>query len=426
VEDWLGGGTCISANYKGGLGMTHSTAVKNKEACAVIGIDVSKDKFDVCCLDGKGKELFLVAASMDSTGFESLLQKIRTHNLSPDSVIVGMESTGCYHLNLFSFLTGMNFQAFIINPLLISNFMKLDLRKTKTDRKDATVIANFLRLHQDAVHQLNASEEIADLRDLARQRESLGRQMTALKNDLKRLLSITFPELEKQTNVFSHSVLTVLTLFASAAAVQRASVAQIAKYLTKGSLGRKTSITAEQIKHTAKKSVGTTSMAKEFVVSQKASMLLYMGEKMQELSDAMNELCASLLQQEIDIMTSVKGIGQTTASEFLGEIGGDISKFDSAKKVIAFAGLDPSVHQSGKHVGHSRISKRGSRYLRRVIWQMAVKVIRYNETFREYFMKRRQEGLIYRKAVLATAHKLVRVLFSMLTHKAPFCAPHYS
>lgn len=406
--------------------MTHNTTAMSNEARTIIGIDVSKDKFDACCLDGKGKEIFRFSAAMDSAGFNGLLQKIYSYSLSQTNVVVGMESTGCYHLNLFSFLTGMNFQAFIINPLLISNFMKLDLRKTKTDKKDASVIAHFLLLHQDAVHKLNLSEEIADLRDLARQRESLVKQMSALKNDLKRLLSITFPELEKETNVFSHSVLTVLTLFASAAAVQRASVSQITKCLCKGALGRKTSITAEQLKQAAKKSVGTTSMAKEFVVSQKASMLLYMGEKMQELSDTMNELCASLLQQEIEIMTSVKGIGETTASEFLGEIGGDISKFESAKKVIAFAGLDPSVHQSGKHVGQSKISKRGSRYLRRVIWQMSVKVIRYNETFHEYFIKRRQEGLVYRKAVLATAHKLVRVIFAMLTHKAPFCPPHYS
>lgn len=403
--------------------MTHNTAAMSNEARAIIGIDVSKDKFDTCCLNSKGKEIFSFSATMDSAGFDGLLQKIYSFSLSKTNVVVGMESTGCYHLNLFSFLTGMNFQALIINPLLISNFMKLDLRKTKTDKKDAAVIAHFLLLHQDAVHKLNLSEEIADLRDLARQRESLVKQMSALKNDLKRLLSITFPELEKETNVFSHSVLTVLTLFASASAVQRASVSQIAKCLCQGALGRKTSLTAEQFKQAAKKSVGTTSMAKEFVVSQKASMLLYMGERMQELSDTMNELCASLLQQEIEIMTSVKGIGETTASEFLGEIGGDISKFESAKKVIAFAGLDPSVHQSGKHVGQSKISKRGSRYLRRVIWQMSVKVIRYNETFREYFMKRRQEGLVYRKAVLATAHKLVRVIFSMLMHKAPFCHP---
>lgn len=406
--------------------MPLSTDVKSSNTDAVIGIDVSKDKFDACCLDGNGKELFIVTASMDRAGFDVLLQRINSQRFIQGNVVIGMESTGCYHLNLFSFLTGMNFQCLLINPLLISNFMKLDLRKTKTDRKDAAVIANFLRQHQAALHQLNASEEIVDLRDLARQRESLGKQMAALKIDLKRLLSITFPELERETNVYSHSVLTVLNLFGSAASIRRASVAQIAKSLTKGALGRKTSITAEQIKHAAKNSVGTTSMAKEFVVSQKASMLLYMDEKLQELSDTMHELCASLLQHEIDIMTSVKGIGETTASEFLGEIGGDISKFESAKKVIAFAGLDPSVHQSGKHVGQSKISKRGNKYLRRVIWQMSVKVIRYNETFHQYFMKRRQEGLVYRKAVLATAHKLVRVLFSMLTHKAPFCSPHYS
>lgn len=393
---------------------------------AVIGIDVSKDKFDSRCIDSNGKDIFCFSAAMDRDGYSGLLQRISACSLSPSNVVIGMESTGCYHLNLYSFLVSMNFQTLIINPLLISSFMKLDLRKTKTDKKDASVIAHFLLLHQDAVHHLNTSDEIVDLRDLARQRESLGKQISSIKNDLKRLLSITFPELEQETNVFSHSVLTVLTRLSSANALRRASVSQIAKCLSKGSFGRKTSITAEEIKQAAKKSVGTTSMAKEFVVSQKASMLLYMDEKMQEISEAMSGLCTTLLKKDIEIMTSVKGIGEITASEFLGEIGGDIAQFGSAKKIIAFAGMDPSVHQSGKYVGQSKISKRGNRYLRRVIWQMSVKVIRYNETFRAYFMKRRKEGLAYRKAVLATAHKLVRVIFAMLTHKAPFCPPHYS
>lgn len=386
----------------------------------VIGIDVSKDKFDACCLDGCGKELFRFTASMADSGFAELVQRIYSSSLSVADAVIGMESTGCYHLNLFSFLTHMNFQTLIINPLLISNFTKLDLRKTKTDKKDALVIARFLMLHQEAVHQLNAAEEIIDLRDLARQRESLLRQSSAIKNDLTRLLSVTFPELERGTNVFSHSVLTVLTRFSSACAIRRASVAQIANCLNKGSLGRKTAITAQEIKETAKMSIGTATMAKEFVVSQKASMILYMDEKMQEISEAMSGLCESLLQQEVRIMTSVKGIGEITAAEFLSEIGGDIAKFDSAKKIIAFAGMDPSVHQSGKYVGQSSLSKRGNRYLRRVIWQMSLKVIRYNKTFKEYFTKRRQGGLVYRKAVLATAHKLIRVLFAMLTHKVNF------
>jgi transposase len=105
---------------------------------------------------------------------------------------------------------------------------------------------------------------------------------------------------------------------------------------------------------------------------------------------------------------------------FLIEMGGDVKLFDNDKKLIAAAGLDPSTYQSGKYEGASRISKRGNRHLRRVIWLMAKTVVFSNDLFRAYFYRRRGEGLPYKKAVLATAHKLIRVMFSMLVHQKCF------
>ena len=390
---------------------------------AAVGIDVSKDKFDACCFCRDNKELFRLTAPMDISGFESLVKAIETHAPDRGSMVIGMESTGCYHMNLFAYLTNKNYLTLIINPLLIKNFMKIDLRKTKTDRKDAAGIARFLLEHQDAVHQLIMSEEISDLRDLARQREGLNGQVRAIKNDFKRLLSVTFPELEKITNVFSRSVLQMLSRYPSARAIRSASVKEIDKSLREGASGRTPSLTGEQCKEAAKRSVGTSSKGKEFIVTQKAAMLLYMEEKLQEMTETLTEMCESLLVEDMEIMTSLRGVGKTTAAEFLGEIGGDISKFSSAKKLIAFAGLDPEVRESGQYKGQSKLSKRGITYLRAVIWQMAVKVIRYNELFQDYFQRRRQEGLPFKKAVLATAHKLIRVVFSMLKHRAPFSSP---
>ena len=90
------------------------------------------------------------------------------------------------------------------------------------------------------------------------------------------------------------------------------------------------------------------------------------------------------------------------------------------KKLIAASGLDPSTYKSGKYEGKSRISKRGNRHLRRVIWLMSTKVIINNNLFRTYFYKRRNEGLPYKMAVLATAHKLIRIMFVMLSRKTYF------
>ena len=112
----------------------------------------------------------------------------------------------------------------------------------------------------------------------------------------------------------------------------------------------------------------------------------------------------------MEILKSIKGIGDVTAIHFLAEIG-DVRRFDNYKKLIAYAGLDPTVHQSGRYVGQSKISKRGNRHLRRVIWLMAVTVARHNKTFREYYLKKREEGFSYKKAIMSVAHKLIRVIF---------------
>ena len=127
------------------------------------------------------------------------------------------------------------------------------------------------------------------------------------------------------------------------------------------------------------------------------------------------------MEEDIDIMTSVKGIGDKTAANFLIAMGGDINQYKRSGKSIAMAGLDPVVYQSGKHDGKGRITKRGNRHLRRIVWRMTTRVIQYSDIFKAYYLKRRKEGLPYKMAVLATAHKLIRVIYAILTHRTTFC-----
>ncbi|MFN3739367.1 MAG: transposase [Thermodesulfovibrionales bacterium] len=117
--------------------------------------------------------------------------------------------------------------------------------------------------------------------------------------------------------------------------------------------------------------------------------------------------------------SSHPGIGDTTGAAFLAEIG-DINRFPSHKSLIAYTGLDPTIYQSGKFQGTSRISKRGNRHLRRLVYLMTIGAIRCNAFFKAYFLKRIRDGLPFRKAVLATAHKLLRTIFAMLSHKTFF------
>jgi len=387
-----------------------------------LGIDVSKETFDACCITRQGEKLFNLSASMDRKGFEELIKQLSTLSTPKESVLVGMESTACYHINLYSFLVSLGYTVMVINPLLISNFVKLQLRKTKTDKKDAYVIAQFLLLNRDSLSQTILSSDISDLRDLSRQRESLVDQMSSTKSEIKRLLSITFPELEHISGIFTKSMLRLLCQYPSAASIKQAKRSKIAKILIPGSYGKQTDVSVDRIVKAAQVSVGTSSATKEIILRQKASLLTQLEEHLQELTDILIELCQGKIQGDMDILTSMKGIGEKTAVNFLIEIGGDIKQFESHKKVIAMAGLDPAVYQSGKIDRKGRISKRGNRHLRRVIWLMTTKVIQFNERFKQYYLKRIKDGLPYKKAVLATAHKLIRVMFAMLRNKTLFDA----
>ena len=178
-------------------------------------------------------------------------------------------------------------------------------------------------------------------------------------------------------------------------------------------------ISAEEIIKLAKASVASDSVAKELIFSEKIETLLYLEEKKERIMEVLVEACRSMRVNELDIITSVDGISAITGSTFLAEPG-DIQTFRSYKHLIAFAGLDPSIHQSGQYEGISRLSKRGNRHLRQVIFLMTLCVVRSQNVFREYFLKRKGEGLPAKKAILATAHKLLRVLFSMLSSKSYF------
>ena len=351
-----------------------------------------------------------------------MLKAIKSETKGLAKVTVAMESTASYHINLFSYLRSKAIKVFVINPLLISNFVKLSLRKTKTDKKDALAIARFLLLHQDSLEQLYIREDISDLRDLARQRETLVAQMTAIKMDIKRLLNITFPELEKVVALFTKSVLRLLVKYPSAKAVRKARGTTIGKQIIPGSYGKMTAETVQIIKEAAKRSVGTASFTKEVVIKQKASVLLQLDEHLQEITSLLIEQCSAMMQEEMEILKSIKGIGNKVAMNFLVEMGGDIQNYTSHRKLIAMAGIDPAVYQSGKYKGKGRISKRGNSHLRRVIWLMTAKVVQFKEYFREYYLKRRGEGLPYKKAVIATAHKLIRTIFAMLSNRTYFDA----
>ena len=384
-----------------------------------VGVDISKDSFSAAGLDAEGKEYFSGSYWMDSDGFGQFLEVVTAHCRDFQKVLVGMESTGCYHINLFSFLTSQGIQALVINPLLIANFAKRSLRKTKTDKKDAKTIAQFLMESGEEISQLSVSPDLQDLRDLARERESVSHLITATKAEIKRVLRTTFPELESIGDVFTRSMLQFVKEYPSARRVKMARLKDLAKVLNQPHVGNKLSFSVEDILRAAHNSIATVSPAKEVILQGKISTLVHLQERLDELTKLLTEVCKATRVEDWKILRSIKGVGPKTAVPFLAEMG-SIENFSSPKKLIAFAGLDPSVCQSGKFVGKSKLSKRGNRHLRRAIYLMASAVVSQNAFFKAYFVRRKREGLTPQRALLATAHKLIRVIFAMLSHRTYF------
>ena len=209
--------------------------------------------------------------------------------------------------------------------------------------------------------------------------------------------------------------------YPSAFALRDADLNQLFQTLITDSSGHKREAFAKTLIKTARFSVGTNSPAKEMIIKQKIALLLHLEDALQEITVMLIEMARKLMEEDINIMTSIKGIGDKTAAYFLVEMGGDINQFERSGKIIVMAGLDPAVYQSGKHEGKGRITKRGNRHLRRIIWMMTTRVIQYSDVFKVYYLKRRKEGLPYKKAVLATAHKLIRVIYAMRTQRTTFC-----
>ena len=286
-----------------------------------VGIDVSKEKFDACCIDEHKEKMFTLTCSMDRSGFEKL-----TLSLPKDktSLLLAMESTASYHIALFSYLTAQGYYVVIINPLLISNFAKRSLRKTKTDKKDAFTIAQFLYREKETLAPQTTDHLATELKDLARRRERLVDHVTSLKGNIKRLLSVIFPELEHITGIFTKCTLHLLAEYPSAHAIREAGYDTIADIFINRGRGNRPHAGIKTLMETAASSVGVTSPAKELTLKQEASLLMRIQEQIKETTELLMNLLNERMQRDMEILRSIKGIGENTALNFLIEMGGYI------------------------------------------------------------------------------------------------------
>lgn len=380
-----------------------------------VGLDVASEKHDCCILNGDKKVEKIFSIDNSFSGFHALLAELK--ELPGQDIKIGLEATGIYSENLSVFLRRNGFDVSTINPLLIKKHQcSTTLRKTKTDKADAKGIARYIA-GEDFQPDLPVSYHVQELKSLTRARFSAVQDRSALKNKVKRLVQLLFPELLGEfSDLFGRSASAILRQYPSAAKLAACRCNALAALLRKTSRGRFGQSKAEHLKQLAKSSIGNPSPARTLELRMLLDRIDLLSEQIseyeQEIKRIMDQLDPSIL--------SIPGISYTLGATILAEIG-NIQRFASPAKLLAFAGLEPSIYQSGKFVPTSgKMVKRGSPFLRWALIQAAGFVPMYSSTFARYRAKKLGEG---KPATVTRSHvakKLVRIIFSLLSHHSSF------
>ena len=379
------------------------------------GIDIAKRKHAVTILDEHGRAYkSAFAIENNQSGMETLLAELK----SLGEVCIGLEATGHYWLALYDVLARSGYSISVINPMQIAAYRKSGMRKVKNDRTDAVWIADFLRISNTPA----SSQEIPvlmQLRELTRFRFWLSEQIGDCKRKLLTILDRVFPEYENLfSNVFLTSSRALLQETVSAQEFANFNLDELTELLASSSRSRFGVEKAKEIQEQAKRSIGVGFLADAVHVEMRCllAQIALLEEQQTEVEKAVEELMAQIPQH----ITSIPGVGAITGAAILAEIG-DIQRFESPEKLVAYAGIDATVYQSGQfEAKQMHMSKRGSPYLRLGLWQAASMSVLHNEELKIYYQKKRKEGKAHRVAIGALCRKLLVRIYVILKENRPY------
>lgn len=381
-----------------------------------VGIDIASEKHDCCILGEHNKKLESFSFSNTRDGFISLLAACKKY-AEPEQTKIGLESTGIYGDNLRDFLRRNGYEIHTFNPLLIKKSMQATtLRKTKTDKSDASFLASYLaRELPDPDPQI--SYHISELKSLTRARFSVVGACSKAKTQLKALLVQVFPEFHTAfSDVFGVAAIAILRKYPTAKKLSAARKTAVAKILSEASRHRLGEEKAAMLIDLAKNSVGchseTKALEMQYYLDQIELNTAYIRRYEAAIREIMNEIDSPI--------TTIPGIGLVLGAMILAELG-DVTRFATPEKVLAFAGLDPSIYQSGKYTPASgTMVKRGSPQLRWALLMAARSTIVHNPNIAIYYQKKLSEGKHYNVICSHIAKKLVRILYSLLKKNTPY------
>jgi transposase len=381
------------------------------------GIDVAKRKHVFTVMDANGQSIQPpTTITNDRRGFDTLLSTLS--GLDSQSPLVGLEATGHYWLALYDDLTRHGYTVIVLNPLQVSAYRRSGIRKRKTDTLDAWWIADFIRISREQP-ALQSPEKQLQLRELTRFRAHLTEHIGDLKRKILSIIDRVFPEYETVfSNPFIQSSRRVLAEAVTAQDIADFDLSELTDLLHRASRGRFGEQKAQILQEKARQSIGISFLkdAVHFEMRCLLAQLDLLETQRQDADAAIDTLMASFEQY----LTTIPGVGSVTAATLFAEIG-DVHRFSVPDKLVAYAGIDATVFQTGQFEGSQQhMSKRGSPYLRMALWQAASMAIQYDPELKAYYHKKRQEGKHHGTALGAVCRKLLIRIYVILKQNRPY------
>lgn len=373
-----------------------------------IGIDISKYKHDCCIISAADQKVVSkFTIKNNKSGFDELLTIINSLS-NPEDIRIGFESTAHYALNLELFLENSLLTFMEVNPVLISEYKKSKtLRRTKTDSVDCESIARWLMTVEYKPHSKGFYHAYS-LKSLTRLRDKLIRQRSFYLVKITNVLDHTFPEFKPFFNErLSKTALYLLENYGSAEKMARMNSVSYEK-LRSLSRGKFSPQQFLQLKELAANTVGVNNS----IFDVELNSLLSLYKSLVKEIDTIEEEINKLIEEVHPHYMSIPGIGPLSAAVIYSEYG-DISNFSNPGQMLAFAGIEPGINESGTESHGGKMVKRGSSQLRYTLINCCLPLIRFDMTFATYYAKKRGEGKPHRVAITHVAKKLIRVIYAL-------------
>ena len=386
----------------------------------LVGIDIGKSKHFFSIMDKDTGELNVrsVSFSNDKNGFDFLVQNLKPY--SQDSVLIGMEDTGHYHLALLKFLLDSHFDVALINPKTTDLTRRLQGGITKNDRLDTLTICDVLdtpqRKNQYRISHVS-SFDLYEQKQLTRQHHHLKEELNVYFNRLQKSIDIVFPEFNTLfKSKYGTVYMNVLKTFGSAHRIANTDIRTIRKCFEIKGKGNRISLTPEKLKECAKSSIGISSIAEEIQIKHLVMQIELINGQIAEIDKKIEEFSV----QNNSPILSIPGISHFSGTSILAELG-DIRNYSRPSQIIKFAGVAPSHYESGQFTAqHTSIAKKGSKYLRKTLYQIILPVINHNPVFKAYYDLKISQGKGHRCAQGHCVRKLLRIIYHLLSTNQQF------